>query len=265
MAASSWACSACTLVHEGVAASCTTCTMCGTAKKKKTPSSGPSVRPAPRRSTAEESRASLPSGNRDRPGCAALPRFHASLFVGNEVAADAAARAGRPFSFVLSTVEPVCSATAEARRDLSTVECHFPDKVGREKDHDVVLARERIVEGAAALDAALAAGGGSALVHCAWGQNRSVAICVAWAVLYRSWDSRDAARYARDAVRAGRAYDRPRPLHNDRFVQILDGFVPNGDGRVELKATGLTSWLSAATTKRAAAERDDSEDRKRGK
>ena len=161
--------------------------------------------------------------------------------MGNEVAASHARAAGRPFDFVPSTVEPVDVATFDPT-NLSSAKFLFPDKVGAEKDGDVVVARRNIVEGARALDAALRDGARS-LVHCAFGQNRSAAICVAYAVLYRSWDAKDAGAYARSAIADARDYRHQRPFHNARFQEIVAGFVPNGEGRVERKATGLTAWL----------------------
>jgi hypothetical protein len=142
---------------------------------------------------------------------------------------------------VLSTVEPVDVDTFDPT-NLSSAKFLFPDKVGAEKDGDVVVARRNIVEGARALDAALRDGARS-LVHCAFGQNRSAAICVAYAVLYRSWDAKDAGAYARSAIADARDYRHQRPFHNARFQEIVAGFVPNGEGRVERKATGLTAWL----------------------
>lgn len=191
----------------------------------------------------------LPHGNRDRPGHSALKRFHPALCVGNEIAASLAVEAKRPFAYVLSTVSPLDVATLEATPSLSSTVLRFPDKTGAEKDKDVVLARKMILDGARDLHRGLATvpKDGRALVHCAWGQNRSVAICVAWAVIYKNWTPQDAIRYARDQCDLQRTYRHRRPLHNERFVEILRSLVPSETGAVARKPTALSSWLSATT------------------
>ena len=181
-------------------------------------------------------------GNRDRPGCARLPRFHAALWVGNEMAASHRSRAGNPFDVVLSTVPPRDVETF-APVSLTTHEFLFDDRCGRETPAARGIAQGKILAAAQALDAALAAGSSAALVHCSWGQNRSCAICVAWAVLYREWAPDDAIRYAKERCRAERRYQHPRPLHNEVFLSILRSLAPSATGEVVRRPTGLTTWL----------------------
>ena len=164
-------------------------------------------------------------GNRDTPGYAALPRFHPALCVGNSIAASVAKEAGEPFAFVLSAVPPRDAATFVNVPELSSTheEFYFFDSEGAEKDPDGSLARDKIEAGAAAVSAALREiGDGRALVHCSWGQNRSIAICCAWAVIYGGWAPEDACAYAREAViSSDRRYKPKRPLNNEVFIAIV--------------------------------------------
>ena len=142
MAHSTWTCGTCTLVHEQVAAQCTSCSMCGAARTPPdTKSSGTqramdlfnAARSGGKAKAARSGRSggswrsttvgrpsveipsgALPHGNRDRPGHSALKRFHPALCVGNEIAASLAVEAKRPFAYVLSTVSPLDVATLEA-------------------------------------------------------------------------------------------------------------------------------------------------------
>jgi len=184
-------------------------------------------------------------GDRDTPGAASLPDFHPALWVGNEVAASHNATHGSPYAVVLSTVTPVHSTTFQPEQSLTTHAFLFEDRCGREKPADRAVAAKNIVAGAKALDAAInsLSDGETALVHCSWGQNRSNAICVAWAVLYRGWRPEDAIAYAQRRCKAGRHYEWPRPLFNEVFCSILRQLEPSTTGDVVRKPTGLTAWL----------------------
>ncbi|KAJ8598418.1 hypothetical protein CTAYLR_007658 [Chrysophaeum taylorii] len=186
------------------------------------------------------------SGNRDTPGFARLERFHPSLDVGNEVAAAHAASRRRSYAVVLSTVTPRNSSPPYAEDpSLTTLEFKWHDQCGRETPAGEAVAKRKIVEAARALDEAISSlsDGERVLVHCAWGQNRSNAICVAWACLFRKWTPQAAVAYAKAACCDQRRYANPRPLHNDVFVNILMTLVPATDGRLAPPSSGLTAWM----------------------
>lgn len=189
-------------------------------------------------------------GSRDQPGIAHLPRFHRALDVGNAVAAAWAHDQKRPYTVVLSTATP-CTAKwpYDASPELSTLTYFWRDGCGRETPAAEAVAKERIVAAAKALNDALDALGDDerALVHCAWGQNRSNAVCVAWAVIFQAWKPDDAIGYAREMCRRQRTYANPRPLHNQVFVAILRSLRPSmdGSGATVVHPTMLQAWLGS--------------------
>mmetsp|Transcript_8715 Transcript_8715/g.12088 ORF Transcript_8715/g.12088 Transcript_8715/m.12088 type:complete len:253 (+) Transcript_8715:32-790(+) len=192
---------------------------------------------------------SLPSGNRDLPGRARLNEIHPKLDVGNELAASYVENS-RPYGIVLSTVTPrKAKAPYNEAAYLSTHEYKWYDACGRETPAGEADARKNIIAAAKALDTALSAlpsDGPRALVHCAYGQNRSNAVCVAYAVLYCGWSPAAAIEYARKACVRDRRYYLQKPLHNEVFNRILQSFTPSFDGsgaRAHYKETPLTQWL----------------------
>lgn len=192
-------------------------------------------------------------GSRDLPGIARLSRFDPALDVGNSVAAAAARDNNREYAVVVSTVTPRAACHPfDEMPDLSTMSFHWPDGCGRETPAGEAIARGRIVAAARALNDALDGLKSSkkrALVHCSWGQNRSNAICVAYAVLYRNWEPDAAIAYAQETCCRERRYKFPRPLHNDVFVSILRRLRPSTDGSgadVAVATTRLDSWLARA-------------------
>ena len=186
----------------------------------------------------------LVQGNRDLPGKALLTRMHPNLEVGNEMAASFAETR---YAVVLSTVIPKHHVTFAPRPELSTLTFHWRDDCGRETPAAEQIARRNIVDGARALAGALETLDGDdrkALVHCAYGQNRSNAVCVCYAILFRAWSPQAAIDYARDVCLRDRSYANPRPLHNDVFVNFLLSLTPATDGTLSARpSTLLDKWL----------------------
>jgi len=159
-------------------------------------------------------RAKLPKGNEDIPGYAELTQFHPLLHVGNELAA-----ASGDF---LEVISACCPKDLGGRKDnsLTTQAIRFEDCRGEETEEQQAWARKSIREGAASVERALA-NGKSTLVHCAYGQNRSPAICCAYAVLYLGWSSQKAIAYVRGRSREQRIYRGQDAIHNSVFHSIL--------------------------------------------
>lgn len=193
----------------------------------------------------------MDDGSRDTPGIARLTRFHPALDVGNGVAAAYARDRARAYKVVLSTVVPTAASPPHGHApELSTLSFNFNDRCGRETPAAEAVARERIVAAAKALDDALKAVGEGEriLVHCSWGQNRSNAICVCWAITYANWEPEEAIAYAKETCCRERSYANPRPLHNQVFVAFLETLRPSTDGSGRTRApTALDAWLSQAS------------------
>ena len=171
------------------------------------------------RADAEGGDADLPWGCDEMPGFAHLAAFHPLLFVGNERSAACA-----DFGCVVSTVEPRDRDGAPAPQ-LTTDAIHFPDGQGGETADGTERARRCISDGAGVVAAALAAGKRT-LVHCSWGQNRSGAICCAFAVRHGGWaDAGAAIAYMRERNHAERHYNGQQPpggpMHNGVFNEIV--------------------------------------------
>lgn len=164
----------------------------------------------------------LPRGSADRPGHAHLAQIHEFLHVGNEIAA-AHAPDGY-FRCVVSTVPP---RDRNGRRDerLATHALFFEDGLGRETIAGEGVAKRQIVRGAAVVKAALD-NGERTLVHCAYGQNRSTAICIAYAVLHKKWEAGDAAEYICEMIVTQRRYAHPAPCSNPVFLRLVAELEP---------------------------------------
>jgi hypothetical protein len=100
------------------------------------------------------------------------------------------------------------------------------------------------------VDAAITAGK-AVLVHCAWGQNRSCAICCAFAVLHRGMSAIDAIAYVRERNLIERRYAGQHPpggaMHNKAFREIIaeiererDAAQPPAMPMAAPQATGLS-------------------------
>ncbi|KAL1510877.1 hypothetical protein AB1Y20_005709 [Prymnesium parvum] len=155
----------------------------------------------------------------DSPGVCHLHAFDPRLYVGNEVAA-----AHGDFDVVVSTVCPR-GRDGVAALQLTTHAVMFADGQGRESDEAAELARQCILRAAALVEAAVASGK-TVLVHCAWGQNRSCAICCAFAVLYRGFGADEAIAYVRERNLAERSYRGQQPprggaMHNAVFCELV--------------------------------------------
>lgn len=139
------------------------------------------------------------------------------LHVGNEIAASHAPPGY--FRCVLSTVPALDRNLARAPAH-TTVKLYFLDGMGRESLAGESFARSCIVKGAHAVGAALDKGERT-LVHCSFGQNRSTAICICWAILYRGWSADDAVEYVVQQNKLHRQYYGQSPCSNPSFIRIL--------------------------------------------
>mmetsp|Transcript_9316 Transcript_9316/g.20731 ORF Transcript_9316/g.20731 Transcript_9316/m.20731 type:complete len:212 (-) Transcript_9316:125-760(-) len=167
--------------------------------------------PASRKAAHRED---LPDGTQDLPGFANLPKISNLLSVGNQCSA-----AHGSFGAVISTTTPLGVDGAPADW-LSTVSIPYKDGHGRESRAAAKSARSCIVRGAAAVAAAISKGKRT-LVHCEWGQNRSGAICCAYAVLWKRWKAEDAINHVMESNRAMRCYSGQRPMCNEVFNGII--------------------------------------------
>lgn len=158
-------------------------------------------------------------GCSDTPGYCHLPSIHPLLYVGNEISPGIG-----HFDAVISTVVPRCAKTGRARPELSTAAVHFEDGRGSESYDEAKEAKRCILEGCAHVAEAIAAGKRT-LVNCAWGQNRSGAICCAFAVLHAGTPPAEAISYVQARNLAERKYDWQHPpfgaMHNKAFCQIV--------------------------------------------
>eukprot|EP00931_Biecheleriopsis_adriatica_P077309 TRINITY_DN5089_c0_g1_i1.p1 TRINITY_DN5089_c0_g1~~TRINITY_DN5089_c0_g1_i1.p1 ORF type:complete len:252 (-),score=45.81 TRINITY_DN5089_c0_g1_i1:73-828(-) len=153
----------------------------------------------------------LPGGNEDRPGYAPLPKMSPLLSFGNKYSAGC-----RSFGTVISTVVPV-DRKGKPKPSLSSHTVFFEDDDSAAKR---AVAKQSIIEGATLLKKALNAGQ-ETLVHCEWGQNRSGAICAAFAVLYLRWSADDAIEYVRQQNETERLYYGQNPMSNPVFNEIV--------------------------------------------
>lgn len=162
-------------------------------------------------------------GCADQPGYSHLPSIHSLLYVGNEISAANAHNSGVAFDVVISTVIPRSLHGTRARH-LSTHEVLFEDGQGSESADGAAVARECILRGVELVEEAIREGK-CTLVHCAWGQNRSCAICCAYAVMHCGMDAEAAIQYVQERNLADRRYYGQKPpggaMHNDVFCQIV--------------------------------------------
>jgi hypothetical protein len=108
-----------------------------------------------------------------------------------------------------------------------------------DKPANIKIARKLMIEGARFCHAELdvnSVDSSGVLVHCAWGQNRSGSICVAYAILWQNWEPSRAINYVKEQVRK-RRFHRPNPMFNKAFNQLLGTFVPNRRGEVPAVST----------------------------
>ena len=175
--------------------------------------------------------ANIGPGCADSPGVSHLPRISPLLWVGNEIAPSVGS-----FDVVVSTVPPRSCRTGARQPELTTHAIMFADGQGSETAAGVAFAKRCILEGAECVAAAVAAGK-SVLVHCAWGQNRSCAICCAFAVLHRSMSANEAIDYVRERNIAERSYAGQQPpggaMHNRVFREIIRELERERDAEAE--------------------------------
>jgi len=156
----------------------------------------------------------LPYGCDDTPGYASLPHISPLLFVGNRFAPCSG-----DFDVIVSTAMPVDEGGGKCS-ELSTHQFFFPDCQGKERASQVERARKRIVAAAAAVADGIEHDR-STLVHCEWGQNRSCAVCCAYAVIYLGWEANAAIAYLRTQNHRERSYIGQSPLCNRTFNKIV--------------------------------------------
>lgn len=170
------------------------------------------------RGVRNRQRVSLHSGCSDRPGYSHLERISPFLWVGNKVAA-----AHGNFDIVVSTTTPY-DAEGRAVPHLMTHKVLFEDAQGAETAADAEFANSCILQGVEFVAQSIASGRRT-LVHCAWGQNGSCAICCAYAVIHTGMRADDAIAYVRERNLADRKYRGQRPpggaMHNGVFCEIV--------------------------------------------
>jgi hypothetical protein len=178
---------------------------------------------APVRCTCTCGREMPSDGCDDMPGVSSLPDISDLLFVGNERAA-----ACGQYDVVVSTVTPR-DAKGRPNPQLTTHAIMFEDEKGSETADEEQIARRCVLEGAAVVKDAISSGKRT-LVHCSWGQNRSGAICCAYAVLHAGWTAQRAIEYVRARNVATRKYNWQDPpygaMHNPlfcKFIRELEG------------------------------------------
>jgi len=172
------------------------------------------ARSDPRLGQSDVERKSWFRGYEDMPGYCHVEQISPLLFVGN-----ARSAACGEFDAVISTVTPL-SRNGDPAPELSTSELKFEDQQGAESEKDAAAARQYIIRGAAVLASSIDEGRRT-LVHCEWGQNRSGAICCAYAVLFGGWSAADAMEYFRSCNRRDRCYLGQMPMHNQVFNGII--------------------------------------------
>jgi len=153
-------------------------------------------------------------GYADTPGLACVPRISPMLFVGNQYSA-----ASEAFDEVISTCMPL-DLDGYPAEHLCTIALPFDDEEGLESEEAAAAAARCIIAGAHAVNEALESGK-TTLVHCEYGQNRSGAICCAYAVLFKQWTAQDAIHYFRSCNLRDRHYLNQRPLNNQVFHAIV--------------------------------------------
>jgi hypothetical protein len=187
-------------------------------------------------------------GCADAPGVSHLPDMDPLLYVGNEIAA-----AHGTYDVVISTVQPR-DKNGRSTPHLTTHAVMFQDGQGHETRDGVEEARRCILEGARHVAAEIAAGK-SVLVHCAWGQNRSCAICCAFAVLHRGFTAYEAIAYVRERNLATRRYSGQQPpwgaMHNKAFRQIITDIELERAARNEANSSVSTALQPAGGSSNA--------------
>eukprot|EP00928_Gymnodinium_smaydae_P074336 TRINITY_DN57396_c0_g1_i1.p1 TRINITY_DN57396_c0_g1~~TRINITY_DN57396_c0_g1_i1.p1 ORF type:complete len:222 (+),score=49.18 TRINITY_DN57396_c0_g1_i1:65-667(+) len=178
----------------------------------------------------------LKRGCDDKPGVSHLPEISELLWVGNERAAACGS-----YDVVVSTIVPRDSDGEKAPK-LTTHAVLFEDKQGKEEKDEVEVAREAILKGAEIVASAIA-DGKRTLVHCSWGQNRSCAICCAYAILYRRMSAADAIRYVQERNLADRRYYGQQPpggaMHNRVFCELLGSLEEKRSGEEKRRRLAL--------------------------
>jgi len=153
-------------------------------------------------------------GSADMPGLACVPRISPLLFAGNQYSA-----ASEAFDEVISTCVPL-DLDGHPAEHLCTTPLPFDEEEGLESEEAAAAAARCIIAGAHAVNEALESGK-ITLVHCEYGQNRSGAICCAYAVLFKQWTAQDAIRYFRRCNLRDRHYLNQRPMNNKVFNGVV--------------------------------------------
>jgi len=156
-----------------------------------------------------------PEGYEEMPGFAHLPDISPLLFFGNM-----RSPACGNFDEVISTCMPA-DRRGEPAPMLTTFNIPFDDGEGRETDEGVEIATQCIMHAVTVVAEAISAGRRT-LVHCEYGQNRSGVICCAYAVLCMGWTAKNAVKYIRERNCADRRYTDQCPMHNRKFIEIVN-------------------------------------------
>lgn len=161
-------------------------------------------------------------GHADLPGFVEVPHMSPLLCIGNQYSP-----ASEEFDEVISACMPLDLDGCPAKH-LCTKAIPFHDLEGLESKEASSVAAESIVAGARLVNDALEHGKRT-LVHCEYGQNRSGAICCAYAVLFKHWTAKDAINYFRCCNLRDRHYLDQRPMNNEVFNSIIEQLEPKHD------------------------------------
>merc|ERR1712107_451124 len=112
---------------------------------------------------------------------------------------------------------------------LTTHAVVMDDLEGQENDEEAQHAARSLIEGASILANTLRLGQ-TTLVHCEWGQNGSLAIACAYAVLCEQWSAAQALEYVKQQNLAGRKYQDQHPMNNEVFNGIIHALEARRDG-----------------------------------
>lgn len=154
-------------------------------------------------------------GYADVPGFVEVPHISPLLYIGNQYSA-----ASGEFDEVISACMPL-DLDGYPAKQLCNKTVLFDDWEGLESEQAAAAAAHSIVAGAELVNDALDSGKRT-LVHCEYGQNRSGAICCAYAVLFKQWTAMEAIDYFRCCNLRDRCYVDQRPMNNDIFNSIIE-------------------------------------------
>lgn len=157
-------------------------------------------------------------GGFDEPGLLDLPEVSPLLFVGNAravVACDC-------FDLTISL-----SPSQYAWRPKPPRERVFPIfPYDFEAEQDINFSLKALLNTIAMLAKAFREGK-KVVIHCAWGQNRSLFVAVAYAILCKSWPSERAVQYVKWRDLQERCHQVQKPMCNQGWFTVLQKLERN--------------------------------------